>query len=1477
MKKYLCLLMSLLIFVSALYNAGISVLASDETFTLALVKTEGITLTSTTAGSGTATGNGPFKSSGKYSLSLTTMNSWATATPDSLKEKYTQPKVSFSTPNVADIKDNYNGFDNPAIGSKVLKVSQDTGCAIFRVYNMLNTTAVAKGDLIKVSYDVYAANPKEGQKGEIDNTIDKIKMRVGARTKQTGSEKDMQYSSNFEIKTNQWSKVEYVFTVSSTDSKSAKEMHGVRIDVTASGDISKEAAFTSTFASEMFFDNIRIEKIASAAQTVSVTTTASNGGTVTGAKSVTPGTSVTVEANAKPGYSFDGWYCGGIWLSDSASYSFYPTRNTVLEAKFVEETPVVSSVIVTEEETYANSVYTQDKGTFTDKTVTGNYGFVRSKGFVSSQTGSDSIVYTLSDSAVSKMNTDSLIMTNVAVKSNEGTGKINIKLIGGNSTVLSNMEYAVAPQWTNIRVPLVISAEKLSGIEITTGNIAQNIEIANITVEDYTEATDKLDFIRRSGMYLLEKFEETELQDPGANPVMGKAIDLVAKGNYLYVIGGSGNVGYLMIGDISDKTKITKVSTVENLGQVRQVDITTDGKYVLVTGRHNGVTIIDVNDVKNPFIKGYYDSVEFATGICVSGNYMFVANRQYGVEIVDITDIDNPKQLSIVRSGEAQSCKVIDNYLYAGIWGECAVKIYDIRQPSEPKYVGKANLNGRGDGFSVAKSKDGTKTYLYAATGQHIKGASSDGLYTDPRYGMGNGMDVYDITDPANPKWLSTVKIDGKYYYTAVDYWETAFSRGEDGKDYAYLISIFNGVYIYDVTEPSMPIRLAHLSVPVYSSSPNFSSLAANDKNVFQFDQRTALQYSPVSSITARDGVLYLAGTYTDVHAYRNEDIIYEEYDRGDTSSAIEKDNGTFYKLPDDNFGLDNFKYYRPDGQVYYALTCGDYIFAACGNDGIHILDKDLKLIKKYDTERAVSHLQVIGDTLYSAENQAGLKFYKIEGATLTPVGKTYSSKDNNPVKMIQISSNKKWAVIQNGRLQFEIVNISDINSPTKYGTYSSSGHLYYRNLMNGFVDNRYMMCYSNPGTNCHSIIDFGENCESDAPVVKRFGSTNLGLNGGHAAYRNKAIAVKNGSIVVYNPADYMAESVTALPTSGTVTKSGVIGKPSIHRNVLMLSERMEGDVHFIDISNIEKPQVLKSFKIAGNPDMMTATDTYVLLPAGYQGLIKFDTDMFEEKPTISVKTSVSASGYKGTATFTDIPDFEEGFGAIAFVCAYDDNGNLKGMSKVSEVQMYAADGSKEVSAELGFVDGAKEYDFFLWNNMNDIKPYTKKQVIFKEYTLPSGGEILINNDDFINGTWNVPEANGTKSVSDDTVMLSVTTLPTKDNGVNMEFKNDLSGKFSEGDICLMTFKAQVTSGTGYIKGVVQAGSTDGWAKSLFAETEVAEGYWMDCYLPFVAKSNIIQAAFRFGGKIQNVQIKDFRLINYGKTLKIEDLPSTIK
>jgi hypothetical protein len=117
------------------------------------------------------------------------------------------------------------------------------------------------------------------------------------------------------------------------------------------------------------------------------------------------------------------------------------------------------------------------------------------------------------------------------------------------------------------------------------------------------------------------------------------------------------------------------------------------------------------------------------------------------------------------------------------------------------------------------------------------------------------------------------------------------------------------------------------------------------------------------------------------------------------------------------------------------------------------------------------------------------------------------------------------------------------------------------------------------------------------------------------AAYKDCAVTVKkDGTVLKYKPADYMDDSVEELPATGPVVRAGVTGKPSVYKNIVMLSERTGGDVSFVDISNPDAPQVVCSFKVAGNPDLMTATDDYVLLPLGYQGLVKFDTDMFKSK-----------------------------------------------------------------------------------------------------------------------------------------------------------------------------------------------------------------------------------------------------------------------
>ena len=90
---------------------------------------------------------------------------------------------------------------------------------------------------------------------------------------------------------------------------------------------------------------------------------ATEGGTVTGAQEVSKGTSVTVQATANEGYSFEGWYdIAGTKVFENAEYTFTVEKNTALVAKFVEA-PEISGDYVTEENLTAKNTEAPAKDT----------------------------------------------------------------------------------------------------------------------------------------------------------------------------------------------------------------------------------------------------------------------------------------------------------------------------------------------------------------------------------------------------------------------------------------------------------------------------------------------------------------------------------------------------------------------------------------------------------------------------------------------------------------------------------------------------------------------------------------------------------------------------------------------------------------------------------------------------------------------------------------------------------------------------------------------------------------------------------------------------------------------------------------------------------------------------------------------------------------------------------------------------------
>ncbi|QDT28016.1 LVIVD repeat protein [Gimesia panareensis] len=674
-------------------------------------------------------------------------------------------------------------------------------------------------------------------------------------------------------------------------------------------------------------------------------------------------------------------------------------------------------------------------------------------------------------------------------------------------------------------------------------------------------------------------------QHPTAEAGVGPGMDVVRDGDCLFML----QERNLVILSIKNPGRPKVVGKLKNVGNLRQIVVRHDVAYI--TAREDGLFVVDVSDRSAPKLLSHYDSIEFATGIDVQGQYAFVAQRWFGVEIIDVSNPKKLRHVSVVRVGEAQSCVVSDGYLYAGAWEECRVAICDVRNPARPKQVAEVKLNGRGDGLCVENG------VLYAACGHHQPGAAHS--LDDPRYGNGNGMEIFDVSNPAQPRHLSRVQFAWRYYYSWPDTWRVKLAF-----PYAYLYHTHNGVFIFDVSDPRQPKELAQIRVPRHPGEKGYRKLSTEDKSgtrpkVIPFDPAQVC-YSPVCGLETVDGYLYFTGLFTDLHIFRNDDLVREIQQ---PAAAADKLNarGDFHDLQQlESLGLKNLTTYRPGGQVYAAVQQDGYVYAACGSDGIHVLDDKLQLLKQYPTTGVAMDVQVQGTHLYAALGAQGLLCYEVDGATLKRV-KSYAG--DRPIRQVQVAPNGKFAVVHAGGSGYEILDLSHGNEISLAEKVRGWGGLvYYRQLCNGFIDHR-ITC----GTWCAGRT-FMSDLSGDAPVnlPDPIGLLPAMRRGGYAACGEYALVTRDGGYSFYKPLS-AGEYDSELPVYRIPAGPAFYGKPTVRGNILAACNRIDGEITLVDITDLKTPRLIRHFKITGNPDLAFIGDGYVLIPAGRQGLIKFD------------------------------------------------------------------------------------------------------------------------------------------------------------------------------------------------------------------------------------------------------------------------------
>lgn len=488
--------------------------------------------------------------------------------------------------------------------------------------------------------------------------------------------------------------------------------------------------------------------------------------------------------------------------------------------------------------------------------------------------------------------------------------------------------------------------------------------------------------------------------------------------------------------------------------------------------------------------------------------------------------------------------------------------------------------------------------FLYAATGQHytekVKDTDSQAVLD---FGQGNGMDIFDITDPRNPIWLSTTNIDGRYYYASEDFWDVTVSVDAQGNRYAYYMDTYNGVYIFNVNDPTAPVRLAHITVRIPTSSSKYFALSHSGRDtILPYDQAEYAQ-DAIASIYVEDGVIYLAGNKTGLHIWQSDSML-QKTEENEISEPIVNGAGSIYDF--DGSAYEGFFSYVSGTQFYAVAVNNGKVYAAAGGAGVLVFDQQtMTLEATLNTQGAAMDVVCYDGRFYVAERTGGLGVYTIEADGSFTQYLRYTD-GQNTVRGVRLSPKGRFAVVQISSNDIYVVNIEDPTTPVRVASSHAATHMYHRNLERV---GQYVVGWACSGN--EYWYDFGENDDYDAPVmVRKVNSSATHMRGGIVGYGDgQLIAVHNNGYRVYD----MESTTPRNATLHTIEGITLAGKPYNHKDqLLILSNRIDGALQIVDIRDVNNPVVLANIDVTGNPDQAYIDGDWLYVPMGYQGLFRF-------------------------------------------------------------------------------------------------------------------------------------------------------------------------------------------------------------------------------------------------------------------------------
>ncbi|MBN1328958.1 MAG: hypothetical protein JXA54_05750 [Candidatus Heimdallarchaeota archaeon] len=412
----------------------------------------------------------------------------------------------------------------------------------------------------------------------------------------------------------------------------------------------------------------------------------------------------------------------------------------------------------------------------------------------------------------------------------------------------------------------------------------------------------------------------------------------------------------------------------------------------------NNIITFDVSNVSNPIYLGNYTGQDY-DDFFVEDNFIYLIGKNMGLEILNCT---NPANITSIYSlsfyGEPTSIFKKEHNLFIADWINC-LKIIDVSNKTQP-----IQIRNFGNGELI-------ESFIY----------NNCAYLVDSQL----GLIILNITDPANPKKISSYKDEG--FITSVYVVE----------DLAFISISENGFKILNITDISNPAVLSHFYDGGYAYD-----IYASSSRVYLADGDDGLEIYDITNVLApvKIGSSYFSSP-SSVSFSAHKMIIESGF-----AYVIDYSEGLFVIEIRDTENMGLIYGYIEDNLFYDCIIANGLCYIACGS-GIRIYDisdPENILYKNSISYSYVFDLKLINQDYLLSTGNTGLRLVNIEYAQNPSIINSYEIegakvdigfyKDN--VILINSDNAPDFQVV---RLDGDLDGLSDLEEFLYYNTYPNN------------------------------------------------------------------------------------------------------------------------------------------------------------------------------------------------------------------------------------------------------------------------------------------------------------------------------------------------------------------------------------------------------------------------------------------------------